>query len=261
MGWVCGWLVYLLSPAYRVRLNANAALAGVGAVPVRASIAAAGQMVLELPRLWAGAPVSVQWDGAELVESALQAERGVVFLTPHLGSFEVTAQAYAARFGASGARMTVLYRPARQPWVRRIVEASRSRPGLATAPATLAGVKQLLKALRAGECVGLLPDQVPPQGQGVWVPFFGQPAYTMTLAARLAQQTGARIVLAWGERLASGAGYRVCVRPFEAQLSEDLAAATGQINEAMERVIRELPGQYLWGYARYKEPRSAVDIA
>ncbi len=255
MGTVCGWAVYVLSPGYRRRFRAHAGIAGISPGEQRKAIAAAGQMVMELPRLWAGVSVPVQWEGAEHIEDALAEQRGIVFLTPHLGSFEVTAQAYASRFGAFGSPMTVLYRPARQPWLRRIVEASRARPGLHTAPANLAGVKLLLKALRAGQCVGLLPDQVPPDGQGAWVPFFGREAYTMTLAARLAQQTGARVVLAWGERLPAGAGYRVCVRPYEGALSGDLKEATGQINIAMERVIRELPSQYLWGYARYKTPR------
>jgi KDO2-lipid IV(A) lauroyltransferase len=255
IGWLCGWLVYGLSATYRRRLQENARLAGVKPSGVRASIAAAGQMVLELPRLWIGPEVPVQWDGAELIDAALESHQGVIFLTPHLGSFEVTARAYAQRFGVAQAPMTVLYRPARQVWLRSIIEASRRRPGLATAPANLAGVKQLIKALRSGQAVGLLPDQVPPEGQGAWVSFFGKPAYTMTLAARLAQQTGARVVLAWGERLAGGKGFRVCVRPFDEAISADVVQATLQINRAMERVIHELPSQYLWGYARYKQPR------
>nr|WP_315465408.1 lysophospholipid acyltransferase family protein [uncultured Rhodoferax sp.] len=255
LGAACGWLVYALSPEYRRRLQDHARQAGVLAPDRRKSIVAAGQMVMELPRLWLGAPVPVAWDGASYIEQALAEQRGIIFLTPHLGSFEVTAQAYASRFGVSGAPMTVLYRPARQKWLRRIIEASRARPGLHTAPANLAGVKQLIKALRAGQCVGLLPDQVPPEGQGAWVPFFGRDAYTMTLAARLAQQTGARLVLAWGERLPAGAGYTVCVRPYDAALSGELLKATAQINAAMEQIIRELPSQYLWGYARYKQPR------
>jgi hypothetical protein len=82
---------------------------------------------------------------------------------------------------------------------------SRTAPGMQAAPANLSGVRQMLRALRKGETVGLLPDQVPPDGQGVWVPFFGRTAYTMTLAARLAQQTGCAVVLTWCERL-PGAG-------------------------------------------------------
>ena len=102
----------------------------------------------------------------------------------------------------------MLYRPARKAWLRELVDTSRTRPGLAVAPATLAGVRQMMRALRRGEAVGLLPDQVPPDGMGVWAPFFGRPAYTMTLAARLVQQTGAALLLAWGERLPRGAATR-----------------------------------------------------
>jgi len=97
-----------------------------------------------------------------------------------------------------------MYRPARQPWLRQLEETSRERPGLATAPAALSGVRQMIRALRKGESVGLLPDQVPPEGMGVWAPFYRQPAYTMTLAARLVQQTGAALLLAWGRAAAAG---------------------------------------------------------
>jgi KDO2-lipid IV(A) lauroyltransferase len=130
---------------------------------------------------------------------------------------------------------------------------ARSRPGLSTAPTNLAGVRQMIRTLRQGHSVGLLPDQVPPQGMGIWAPFFGKSAYTMTLAARLAQQTGAAVVLVWAERLPWGAGYRVHLSRLPA-LSPDVAEAVGQINAAMERLILACPEQYLWGYARYKVP-------
>jgi len=166
-----GWLAYALSPSYRRRLRQHCAMAGVRASARRAAVGQAGKLIAELPRLWMGRPVPASWTGDEHIQAAFAKGRGLMFLTPHLGSFEVTAQAYASRFGVSGAPMTVLYRPARQAWLRRIIEASRARPGLHTAPANLAGVKQLIKALRSGQCVGLLPDQVPPDGQGAWVSF------------------------------------------------------------------------------------------
>jgi len=120
----------------------------------------------------------------------------------------------------------------------------------------------MIRALRRGEAVGLLPDQVPPSGMGVWAPFFGRPAYTMTLAARLLQQTGAVPLLIWGERLPRGAGYAVRVRPFGAPLpagTDEAAQAecAAIVNRAMEGLIRERPQQYLWGYHRYKAPRTA----
>ncbi len=250
VGAALGWVSFLVSGTYRRRFAENAWQGGYRLTQVRRAVAEAGKLVAELPRLWFGAAVALHWDEAELIDQARARGRGIVFLTPHLGCFEATAQGYAARYG----RITVLYRPARKPWLRDLVDSSRGRANLATAPTTLAGVKQMLKALKAGEAVGLLPDQVPPEGLGVWAPFFGRPAYTMTLSARLAQQTGATVLLAWGERLPWGRGYRIRLRPWPAELAGDAAVAAAQVNAEMERLIRECPQQYLWGYARYKTP-------
>jgi KDO2-lipid IV(A) lauroyltransferase len=261
LGWVLGWLSFLASNRYRRRLMAHARQAGYGWRVALSSVGEAGKLVAELPRLWLGRPVRVGWEGAACIEAAQAHGAGVLFLTPHMGCFEIAAQAYAQRFGARQP-ITVLFRPARQAWLRDLMTTARERPGLHTAPTTLAGVKQLIKALRAGHVVGLLPDQVPPEGQGVWAPFFGRDAYTMTLSVRLAQTTSTQIVLVWGERLSWGRGYLVHVRAFDQVLGEALATdpAQGaqQINRAMEQLVRECPRQYLWSYDRYKTPRAAT---
>lgn len=261
LGAALGWLSWCASPSYRSRFRAQVRQAGLAPASARPAVAEAGKMIAELPWLWLRPPTQalgqgVRWEGAEVITEALAARRGIVFLTPHLGCFEVTAQAYAERFAPTHGPITVLFRPARKAWMRAIVDGSRARPGLATAPATLSGVRQMIRALRSGGAVGLLPDQVPPEGMGVWAPFFGRPAYTMTLAARLIQQTGAVPVLAWGERLSFGRGFVVHVRPgpsIEAESTPESAAAT--INQAMEHLILDAPAQYLWGYHRYKQPR------
>lgn len=256
LGWLLGWLVFCASPTYRRRFLANIRQAGLNWRQGLAAIGQTGCMVMETPRLWFGRPVPVQWaEGAErLVQQALDAGKGILILTPHLGCFEMIPQEYAKRFGAVQP-ITVLYRPSRQPYLREVVATARQREHLLTAPTTLAGVKQMLKALRAGQCVGLLPDQVPPAGLGVWAPFFGREAYTMTLSARLAQQTGASIVLVRGERLSWGRGYRFHALPMHQPLPDELVAAAAMINQAMEQLILSSPGQYLWGYSRYKQPR------
>jgi Kdo2-lipid IVA lauroyltransferase/acyltransferase len=255
LGWALGWLVFLASGSYRRGFLAHAAQARVEPRDWRRAVGEAGKLVAELPRLWLGAPVPIRADGFEHVEHALTAGKGVIFLTPHLGCFEITAQAYAQTWGQSRQPMTVLYRPARQPWLRDLVAAVRHRPGLDTAPTNLGGVKQMLKALRQGQSLGLLPDQVPPEGMGLWVPFFGRDAYTMTLSARLARQSGATVLTAWGERLPWGRGFVVHVAPLAAPLPSDPAAAASAINTAMETLIQTCPSQYLWGYERYKQPR------
>jgi KDO2-lipid IV(A) lauroyltransferase len=271
IGGVAGWATYLLSASYRTRLASNATRAGIAKDAWRRSIAEAGRMVAELPFLWLrphdrALDPPARWSGAHMVDAALERGRGLVVMTPHLGAFEVCAQAYAERWGAR-VPVTVLYRPARQPWLREMIDASRARPGLATAPASLAGVRQMMRALRRGETVGLLPDQVPPDGMGVWADFFGLPAYTMTLAARLVQQTGATPLVMVGERLPRGQGYHVHALALPEPLPDgDPADEQHQracalvINRAMEQVIRRWPDQYLWGYHRYKSPRVAAAV-
>ncbi len=268
LGALLGWLVWLLSPSYRRRLHANAAQAGLTPGQRRRSVAEAGKMGTEGLRLWLRPPDDpiadpIEWHGAHLIDDALRAGRGLLLLTPHLGSFELSAQAYAERWGRLKP-ITVLYRPARHPALRARQERARARPALATAPADLGGVRQMLRALRRGEAVGLLPDQVPPHGQGTWAPFFGRPAYSMTLAARLALQSGAPVLLARCERLPAGRGYRLSLsplaEPIPAAAADDDALQRAQaavINRAMEQQIRLCPEQYLWGYNRYKLPRGS----
>ncbi len=255
VGAALGWLSWLLSPTYRRRFAQNAGLAGYSFGQVRAAVGHAGRMVAETPRLWFGPPVPMQWAGTEAVDAAYAARRGIVFLTPHMGCFEITAQGLAERYHVEYGPITVLYRPARQPALSEVIETARRREGLETAPTTLAGVRQMIKALRAGRAVGLLPDQVPPDGMGQWASFFGQPAYTMTLAAKLALQTGATPLLVWGERLPRGQGFRLRFQPLAEPLADDLETAVEQINHEMEGLIRQCPQQYLWGYGRYKQPR------
>src|SRR6218665_3234726 len=231
LGAALGGVAFCASARYRQRFCAHAALAGYSFGAVRAAVAHAGRMVAELPRLWLGAapprprggggggvgasagrwvadlprlwlgaPLPCRLEGGACVEQAYAAGRGIVYLTPHQGCFELSAQAAARRWSAAHGPITVLYRPARQAWLARLMATARNRPGMLAVPTTLAGVRQMLLAPRPGEAVGLLPDQVPPAGQGHWAPFFGRDAYTMTLAVRLARQTGAAIVLARSHR-------------------------------------------------------------
>jgi KDO2-lipid IV(A) lauroyltransferase len=269
VGALLGWMAYGLSPGYRGRVRANAQRAGTSSTQLKRSIAQAGRLSAEMPWLWfrsVDRPLGalVRWDGPALIERALAAERGLVILTPHLGSFEAAARAYAERYGAAYP-LTVLYRPARQAWLARVQAGARQRPGMQAVPATMAGVRQLLRALKRGQSVGLLPDQVPPAGQGAWAPFFGTDAYTMTLAARLVQQTGAALIIVWCERLARGQGYVFHQREFPGRVPDAAAAgdvaAAAAINRAMESLIRECPEQYLWGYNRYKAPRATDPMA
>lgn len=260
-----GRLIARLSPGYRRHLFENLEQAGYAARtdPALAARAAgeAGRGVFELAHVWMRPQDEIlaktEVRGWEHVEAARAAGRGIVFLTPHLGCFEVTAQYYANNRYA-GAPLTVLYRPPRKAWLAPLIEGRRARENLVLAPADLAGVRRLLRALKRGEAIGMLPDQVPSRGEGVWATFFGKPAYTMTLPARLQRQTGATLLLAHGERLPDGRGWIVHFSTIDEPLDVDPAVAATQINRRLEDLIRANPAQYLWGYNRYKKPRSAA---
>ena len=255
LGAAMGWVTFALSPTYRRRFVANAAQAGYSFGEVRAAVGHAGRMVFEMPRIWLGRLPHCTLVNQACVERAYAAGKGVVFLTPHIGCFELSVQCAAQQWSATHGEITVLYRPARQAWLAHILETARNRSGVKAVPTTLSGVRQMIKALRTGAAVGLLPDQVPPQGLGVWSPFFGRDAYTMTLAARLALQTGATVILARCERQPWGRGFTLYLEELAPPLSSGLEVAVQEINAAMERTIRACPRQYLWGYGRYKQPR------
>jgi len=249
-----GWLVYLVSPSYRRRLQENIRQAGFVEHTYRA-VAEAGKSMLELPFIWYASPRRVlkiaKITQGEIVQEAIDAQQGVIFLTPHLGCFEITAQALAAK-----APITVLYRPARKKALQTLMEHARLRNNLKLAPANLTGVRSMLKALKKGEAVGLLPDQVPQQGEGVWADFFGRSAYTMTLSFKLHLMTGAPIILMYAERLRFGGGYVVHFSRFtpSQQLNETPEQQARAINSAMEKLIAQCPAQYIWSYNRYKTP-------
>ncbi|MDR0996465.1 MAG: lysophospholipid acyltransferase family protein, partial [Zoogloeaceae bacterium] len=185
--------------------------------------------------------------GWQHVEAAQEAGRGILFLTPHLGNFEITAPAYSQK---AGRPITVLYRPSKWRALDALMQ-HRAREEMHTAPADLSGVRKLFRALKRGEAVGMLPDQTPKAGEGQWLPFFGKPAYTMTLAARLSE-TGATVLLAYGERLPDGEGFCLHFERPDVPIEGDTALRAQAINQEMERLILRLPGQYLWGYNRYK---------
>ncbi|MCX7960504.1 MAG: lysophospholipid acyltransferase family protein [Burkholderiales bacterium] len=256
LGVLLGWAMYALSAAYRRHLRENLAAAGYRDPALRrAAIAEAGKLVAELPAIWLrprarAAALVRRIEGVELVDAARAAGRPIVFFTPHLGCFEIAARAAAERFP-----ITVLYRAPRLRWLEPLIERGRAGENLRLARADRSGVRELLAALARGEAIGILPDQVPSAGEGEWAEFFGRPAYTMTLAPRLAARPGIVCLLAWGERLPRGAGYVVHVRPMPP--AESGESPTRRLNRALEALIRECPAQYLWGYNRYKAPPGA----
>jgi KDO2-lipid IV(A) lauroyltransferase len=256
LGTLLGWAMYGTSPTYRRNLRTNLELAGYTDARVRReAIASAGRMLAELPALWfrphaEAAALVREVEGFDEALAARSQGKPVLFLTPHLGSFEVAAQYTSLRMP-----ITVLYRPPKIAWLEPLMLEGRSRPTVRLVPADISGVRAIFRALKEGQAVGLLPDQVPSEGEGDWADFFGRPAYTMTLAARLAERQGVRCFLAFARRLPRGRGYALVMRPLPpAQPGE---RPTRHLNRALEELVRDCPGQYLWSYNRYKSPKGA----
>jgi len=259
-----GWLVWLLSASYRHQFHLQIQAAGLTWAQTRDAVSATGKMVAELPWLWTRAQGKsvlprVQWTGLDHFEEAMQAGKGVILLSPHLGCWEMGGQALAEKLGPQHGDLLALYRPPRKAWLQEVVGLSRQRQFFKTASASLRGVRALVKHLHAGGFTAILPDQVPPEGQGVWAAFFGRPVYTMTLLPKLAQQTGATVLLAWCERLDAGRYvFHVLPPSLQALNKSDtsLEQAALLVNQAIERMVLSRPDQYLWGYARDKQPRA-----
>ncbi len=261
LGAVLGWVIYLASASYASRLRENLRNAGLSCSEaefrklLHANVREMGKGVMELPWVWRRPFDEVvagvrQCHGWEDVEAARAHGKGVIFLTPHFGCFEMINLYLAARLP-----MTTMYRAPRWKFLDTLMHDGRARGQTKLAAADLGGVRQLLRALKRGENIGVLPDQVPGNGEGEWALFFGRPAYTMTMVGRLMESSGAPMVMCHCRRLADGEGYDLNF----SLLSFDAATPIpAQVNAALEQVIRTCPEQYLWSYNRYKVPRGAL---
>ena len=261
-----GRTAFALSPRLRRRALENLGASGLAPVgpglrkALRANASEMGKGLTELA--WAlfrpeeTIALVAARDGWDEVERLRAAGRPIVFVTPHLGGYDVAGRWLWARLP-----ILAMYRPHKLAWVDRLLREGRNTgagaEGTNVAPANLAGVRRLLRHLRAGGCSVVLPDQVPGLGEGEWAPFFGRPAYTMTLLARLQQSSGAALVFCFAERLPRAAGYAMHFVALAEALPEDRAAAATRVNAMVERLVRMCPSQYLWAYNRYKRPAGA----
>lgn len=219
---------------------------------VKTSRIESGKALFETFFIWGNPPAALlplvkQVSGWHHVAAAQAENKGLIFLTPHLGCFEITSIYYGQR-----APITVLYRPPKLQWLSDLVVSGRQKGQVEMAPANAAGVKKLLQSLKAGLAIGILPDQIPRQGEGEWADFFGKPAYTMGLASKLANKADALVVMAFGERLPDGAGYHLHLTRV------DDIGTPALLNEAIARQVAQCPAQYLWQYNRYKQRRYAM---
>ena len=255
-GWgvMVGWCIYGISSGYARRIKNNLIASGLCQNPrscrrlLRKAVAQNGKALMELPAVWfrddaAASRLIVECKGWDCIEAARRQGRSIIFLSPHMGCFEI-----AARYVATQFPLTVMYRPQRARWLDSLMERGRTNKQIHLAPTNLKGVRMLYRALRRGESVGLLPDHAPGIGEGAWAEFFGKPAFTMTLPRKLQHASGADFIVAFGERLLEGKGFRLHFEPLSAHEFDET-----KLNQAIEGLVRRYPDQYYWNYNRYKK--------
>lgn len=187
-----------------------------------------------------------------IIEEALAKKKGIIFLTPHMGCFEIASLYYGAKYP-----ITVIFRRPKMKWLEKLVTSGRTQNKVTLAPANIQGVRMLTKALQRGEAIGILPDHIPAKGEGEWANFFGKPAYTITLVSKLAIKSGATVIMAFCERLPGGKGFELHL----SKLDDGEIDTPSLLNMAIERQISANPIQYIWSYARYRTRKRALKRA
>ncbi|WP_305804284.1 lauroyl acyltransferase [Stenotrophomonas sp. YIM B06876] len=229
-----------MDPAARARLQ-------------QAVLRTTARQALETLRLWTRPPAANlarhlgPRHGQALYDAALAAGKGVIVVAPHYGNWELLNQWLASR-----GPIAIVYAPPDSAVGDAFLQRVRGGDNVRQVRAEGAAVRQLLKVLKEGGAVGILPDQQPKNGDGVFVPFFGVPALTMTLVNRLAGRTGATVLYAWCERTGAGLDFSLHVEPAPAAIADpDPLLAASTLNAGIERIARRDPSQYQWTYKRY----------
>jgi KDO2-lipid IV(A) lauroyltransferase len=259
IGALLGWLLWRIPSAPRRIAARNLALCFPELTPterdrlLRRNLMETGRGLLELGPLWLWpgqrvlALVRGSVAGEEALAATVRQQRGAILLTPHLGAWEMAGLYYSSRHP-----LTILYRPSRLGLDELSVR-GRGRVGGKVVATDARGVRALFTSLRNGEILGILPDQDPGEESGVFAPFFGIAANTMTLVSRLALKTGVPVFLTWAERLPRGRGYALHLRVLpEVTAAASLEVSAAALNQGVEAAVRSLPAQYLWVYKRFK---------
>ena len=210
------------------------------------------RLVLESGAVWHWSAQRIlahvpQVEGKAILDRAIGQGRGVLLLGGHQGNWEILTL-----YTSLQTDLVALYRAPSSAALQQAITRSRQRFGAELVASGGPAMRQLLRQLRGGQGAGILIDQQPKQGDGVFASFFGQPALTMTLPHRLAQKTGCRIVFADCARLPRGRGWSIRYReaPEAIHDPDDVVALTA-MNQMLCELIRDHPDQYLWRYKRF----------
>lgn|SRR6185437_7427857 len=176
----------------------------------------------------------------------------VIFLTPHIGNFEIGVKATSAI--VTDRVFNILYKPSKDPVFNAIMLDGRTEKNINPVPTTRHGVANLLRALKGGGIVGILPDNVASGGDGVWVDFFGKKVFATTLAAKLILYPGATTFFVSSMRVEDG--FVIDYRPYVPKTT-DIAEIVQDLYRMLETVVLKAPTQYYWSYDRFRTPAHA----
>ena len=254
-----GLLMWVLSKRYRRHFESNWLQAkkadergSMDKCSMLQAVGNSGQIFFETTKIWTQSDITslVETRGIDLIRETIKLGKGLIFLTPHLGSFEL-----APRVVSKFMPLTVLYRPPKRDELNELLVYFRNFQNVNMVKTNYSGVKSLIKFLKSGNCIGILPDQVPDRGAGKWTPFFAKLAYTNTLVIRLAKLTSAPI--AWVSCVKSSKGWKFSAEIWNQKFdkSTDENESLIELNRKIEQLIYEYPEEYLWGYDRFKMPK------
>lgn len=257
LGVALGWLLWLFPGRYKLRSQINylqaypASTINIG----RKVLVHMAKMYLELPYLWSPRNSKklsglIKCDDWSMIDDAISAGDGLILLSAHIGSYEAVPPFFCEKYPA-----TVLYKLPKHKWLRDLISKIRLSPKLDMVPTNQSGITRLTRTLAKGGVIGLLVDHTP-KGSGVSAPFFGKLAFTTTLVQRMQSVCNSPIFMIGLERLDNERGYYFHIMPFTKNLSETPEKAAAELNLALEKLIRMMPEQYLWGYNRYKYPEN-----
>ena len=259
MGAGVGLLIYISSPRYRARLNSNLQSAanhsGFTSSPWRVACDS-GMMFADTLWIWRHPQSALKKAAIQDIEQIISLSKngqGLIILASHLGGFEIVPRIFAEHMKA-----TVMYRPARKSWVNTLMLKSRLHPQMEFVEANLGGVRKIKRALQSGEVVGILADQVPSVGDGIWAKFFNQYAYTTSYPAKLTRQNNVATLFVSAQRLSFGRGWLIKTELMTEKYPKCSIEACTVMNGYFEKMILASPSQYLWSYNRYKRPAGAA---
>jgi KDO2-lipid IV(A) lauroyltransferase len=258
VGKLLGWLFFLLPNEHRSISARNLELCFPQLSKwqrlnlLRCSLEETGKTIMEVPLIWCGSRERVmglvkEKSGEEAVRAAMSSGQGMIAVSPHIGCWEMSGLYLSNHYD-----ITSMYRPPRYHSLSTLMREGRERLGAHLVPTDASGIKLLMQALKQGKMIGVLPDQDPRDTGGVFAPFFGIPANTMTLLPKFAQKSGAAVIYAFAERLSWGRGFHLHFISAPGVNERDMEQSATAVNGAVETCIRIAPAQYQWSYKRFR---------